>query len=174
MIPVRHVLLTLVGLFLFIGCGTTAETTNTTQAEVVTITHPSDLEGLQVGIVISPDSATQRTYFLTAGAQTSTALDALNQVQIDMVTQDYGWAVAICSISGVGHPPANCLGDLGDPFWSLFIRPFGGDWEQAVVGVDQQALTDGDLLGLVYTPYDANFDPVRQPPDITWETLANP
>ncbi len=71
---------------------------------------PAAAEGTQVGIVISPDSDSFSTYFVSDLSASITALAALQDTGIPLTLHTSSYGTALCAIQGTGYPEENCLG----------------------------------------------------------------
>ena len=130
-----------------------------------TISRITAQDGTQVGVVLSPDDENITNSFQTVADTGITALDTLLLSGAKVVTVDFGFATAVCSINGIGQPSDNCFGDPEGRFWAFFVQKRGGTWEFSEIGADLYPVQDGDLISFVWTASDANFQPLRRPPD---------
>ena len=98
-------------------------------------------------------------------ASAGLALDVLAEAGVSTEgTVDYGDQV-VCRVNGEpaadetvtveGQPPfvEACLTFNSVAYWALWVKPaLDGEWEYAQEGVTTLELTDGQSVGLVYTP----------------------
>lgn len=103
---------------------------------------------------------------------TSTALDALQQSGATIITYDSALGASVCSINGTGQPADNCYGDPDGLSWSFFTLKSDGTWKFAEVGVQDYIVQDGDVLAFVWTGSDADFNPLSEPPALTFSDVA--
>lgn len=89
---------------------------------------------------------------LTACAPAGTAAEVLKAAHIATAgTADYGDSV-ICRVDELPSPAAESCAKLpASAYWAMWVKPAGGKWDYAQAGVQTEALTAGQALGLVYT-----------------------
>ena len=72
-------------------------------------------------------------------------LDALILTGMEVITQDFGWGVSVCSIEGVGCPADNCWCG-GDYFWN-YTQWISGTWVAPAQGASTITITHGAIEG---------------------------
>jgi hypothetical protein len=86
-------------------------------------------------------------------------LAALEATGLDVVTQDFVWGTAVCSIEGVGCPAGDCF--CSDNFWGNYYWD-GGTWQFHSSGAALTELNDGAVDGWQWGPWGA--DPIPPAP----------
>ena len=110
------------------------------------------MPGKQVGWVISSSDENIHYDIVTLLDEAETALNALMELNLDMVTLNFGFGVAVCSIEGVGSSTGACFGPLGDPYWAFYHLSESRDsWVYSDVGVLTYDVRDGEVLAFVWT-----------------------
>ncbi|RME50543.1 MAG: hypothetical protein D6796_02715 [Caldilineae bacterium] len=66
-------------------------------------------------------------------------LKALNLTGLDVISNDFGWGIAVCNIEGVGNPASDCF---GSGFWASYHLS-GTTWAGYLVGPANTVITDG-------------------------------
>lgn len=72
-------------------------------------------------------------------------LEALYLTGLDVITQDMGWGIAVCSIEGVGCPATDCFCG-GSTYWGYNYWD-GSTWQGYLVGAADSTLNDGAIDG---------------------------
>lgn len=78
-------------------------------------------------------------------SNTSSGLDVLLQSGLDIVTKEYSWGTAVCSIEGVGCPAENCFCD-SSKYWSYEYWD-GSQWQSHTTGATGYIVQNGDIEG---------------------------
>jgi len=73
-----------------------------------------------------------------------TGLEALQQTGFEVITKDYGWGIAVCSINGVGCPAENCFCD--SEFWN-YTRWVTETWQDPGASASTITITNGAVEG---------------------------
>ncbi|HEY65639.1 MAG TPA: PEP-CTERM sorting domain-containing protein [Caldilineae bacterium] len=124
----------------------------------------------RVGLVIRYSDGSVHTEVVTV-PEDATTFDVLQAAHIEMVWTDMGFGPAICKIGNDGCPADNCFCDPAH-FWGYWhLKPDGSGWESSMVGVGGYVPQDGDVEGFAWTDFDANFNPLVEPPVYTFEEL---
>lgn len=129
--------------------------------------------GLQIGLVLSPAEGDETALIVSlTDTEEANALDVLNAsgLPLALATTDFG--PAICAILEVGQPAEDCFGDPEGRYWAFFFLTDANEWEAAPVGVDGYLVQDGQVLGFAWTGSDANYNPLRLPPVMTFANIA--
>jgi hypothetical protein len=108
-------------------------------------------------VQFSPGDALVRRIDFTAPISGLAALEASG---LDVVTQDFVWGTAVCSIEGVGCPAEDCFCDMvnfwGNSYWD------GSAWQGYLFGAADTELNDGAVDGWQWGPWGA--DPLPPAP----------
>jgi len=124
----------------------------------------------RVGLVIRYSDGSVHTEVVTV-PEDATTFDVLQAANITLVWADMGFGPAICKIGNDGCPADNCFCDPAY-FWGYWhLKPDGSGWESSMVGVGGYVPKDGDVEGFAWTDFDANFNPLVEPPVYTFEEL---
>jgi hypothetical protein len=157
-----------------VACG--SEAVDTTEQPVV---DPAAAPGIQVGVVVSPSDGDVEPRLVTLDDGATTALDALRAARDDLTTFDAGFGIAVCAIGATGCAADACFGGPTCPdnpaqelFWAFFTAGPTGDWKIAELGADQTAVKDGDRVAFLWSGFDASYEPLRRPPDLTLAEIA--
>jgi hypothetical protein len=84
-------------------------------------------------------------------------LKALELTGLEVVTQDFGWGIGVCSIEGVGCPQSNCFCDPNN-FWNYSYWD-GSAWQGYLVGGDSSVIADGAVEGWRWGLWDGSMRP---------------
>jgi len=84
---------------------------------------------------------------------------ALELTGLDIVTKDYAWGIAVCSIGGVGCPAENCFCG-GSTFWNYSYWD-GTSWQAYAVGPADTEINDGAIEGWRWGEWSG--DPIPPP-----------
>ncbi len=104
-------------------------------------------------VTVIVDFGTLQHSAVKACAPAGTAAAVLKAAHIDTAgTADYGDAV-ICRVDALPTVAAESCAKLpSTAYWAMWVKPSAeGKWDYAQEGVQTQALTAGQFLGLVYT-----------------------
>ena len=104
-------------------------------------------------VTVIVDFGTLQHSAVKACAPAGTAAEVLKAAHIDTAgTADYGDAV-ICRVDELPSvADESCAKLPSTAYWAMWVKPSaGGKWDYAQEGVQTQALTAGQFLGLVYT-----------------------
>ncbi len=124
----------------------------------------------RVGLVVAFPDGTRYADVVTVPAD-ATAFDALKAAKITLVSQETQFGPAVCSINNTGCPATNCFCDP-KRFWAYFhLDAATGKWAAAKEGVGAYKPANGAVEGFTWTESDANFNPVIQPPVLTFAQL---
>jgi len=85
-------------------------------------------------------------------------LEALKSTGLEIVTADYGFGEAVCSINGVGCPAIDCF--CSSKFWGYYYFN-GTDWIEHPVGSGSTTLNGGEIEGWIWSEY---LEPINVPP----------
>lgn len=85
-------------------------------------------------------------------------LDALKSTGLEIVTADYGFGEAVCSINGIGCPAIDCF--CSSKFWGYYYFN-GTDWIEHPVGSGSTTLNGGEIEGWIWSEY---LEPLNVPP----------
>ncbi len=147
-----------------LGCGGSS---STVQSQVQTF-------GRQAWL-IAPAEGEVRTHCVSLGSGGEGALETLRATAEPLtLLEDPVLGAAVCKIDEVGWPVTACFGSSADdPSWLFFIwNKESAKWEVPWDAVSDVTVKDGDLLAFVFTRYDAEFNPVRTPPDATFDEIC--
>jgi hypothetical protein len=126
---------------------------STTASSVAPSTTAFASAGPCKDVTVIVDFGTLQHAAVKACAPAGTAAEVLKAVHIDTAgTTDYGDAV-ICRVDALPSVAAESCAKLPSAaYWAMWIKPSAsGKWDYAQEGVQTQALTAGQFLGLVYT-----------------------
>ncbi len=124
----------------------------------------------QVGLVVTfPDGST-KTEVVTVPA-TATAIDALRASKQTVVTAEGAFGTSLCKINDTGCPAEDCFCDPAK-FWAYYHLN-GGAWEGAMEGVGTYVPANQAVEGFAWSGFDANFNPIVQPPVYTFAQLVS-
>lgn len=84
-------------------------------------------------------------------------LKALELTGLEVITEDLGWGIAVCSIGGVGCPEDDCFCDPNN-FWNYFFWD-GSAWQSYAVGADASVINDGAVDGWRWGPWGISMSP---------------
>jgi hypothetical protein len=84
-------------------------------------------------------------------------LRALELTGLEVVTKDFGWGIAVCSIRGVGCPEDDCFCDPDNSWNNLYWD--GGAWQSYMVGADSSVINDGAVEGWRWGPWGISMPP---------------
>jgi hypothetical protein len=84
---------------------------------------------------------------------------ALDYTGLDIVTEEYTWGIAVCSIGGVGCPADNCFCG-GSTFWN-YANWDGTLWQSYPVGPADTEINDGAIEGWRWGEW--SDDPIPAP-----------
>ena len=124
-----------------------------TTASSATPSTASASSGPCKDVTVIVDFGTLQHAAVKACAPAGTAAEVLKAAHIDTAgTADYGDAV-ICRVDALPSVAAESCAKLpSTAYWAMWVKPSaGGKWDYAQEGVQTQALTAGQFLGLVYT-----------------------
>ncbi|MCT9820758.1 hypothetical protein N3K63_10735 [Microbacterium sp. W1N] len=136
----------------------------TTAASVVTDAACTDDEGVTLVVDASALEGGEKTEHCLATSDAVTAGDAFTTAGFETEgTTEYGDQV-VCRVDGL--PSATePVGSTEDPayveaceampaafaYWSLWVKPAGGDWDYAQEGLATQQVAPGDSVELLFT-----------------------
>jgi len=72
-------------------------------------------------------------------------LVALELTSLEIITQDFGWGIAVCSIEGVGCPVDDCFCD-DSKYWDYSFWD-GSTWQSYGVGATESTVYDNAIEG---------------------------
>jgi len=133
--------------------------------------------GLAVVMAILPDDVLQSC--VDVGSPIS-ALEGLEKVGSEVVVAQVAGGVAVCSVSGIGCPAADCFcecsGGQECNYWSLWSVA-DNSWQYAAVGAASFTVNSGDIVAWSWLPEEietteipsvadvcANFDSIETAP----------
>jgi hypothetical protein len=103
---------------------------------------------------------------------TATTFDVLTAAKISLVSQSTAFGPAICAINSIGCPASNCFCDAAY-FWAYYhLNATDNTWVSSAVGVGSYVPTNGAVEGLVWSGFDANYNPTVQPPVYTFAQIV--
>ena len=147
----RFVLAALAPIVLLLGLTGCAGSTTASPATPSATASASSGPCKDVTVIV--DFGTLKHSAVKACAPAGTAAEVLKAAHIDTAgTADYGDAV-ICRVDALPSVAAESCAKLpSTAYWAMWVKPSaGGKWDYAQEGVQTQALTAGQFLGLVYT-----------------------
>jgi hypothetical protein len=134
--------------------------------------------------IISPADGVTRTHCVELNTAGMTALDALKATGETLeILEDPALGTAVCMIGDTGWPTSTCFGTgASDSSWLYFLfDPETGTWKAPGLtegdpdvpsSLNAFEVRDRDVLAFVFTPYDASFNPIRQPPAVTFDEVC--
>lgn len=84
-------------------------------------------------------------------------LKALELTGLEVITQDFGWGIGVCSIGGVGCPADDCFCDPAN-FWNYSYWD-GNAWQSYGVGADSSVINDGAVEGWRWGAWGTSMPP---------------
>jgi hypothetical protein len=154
---------------------------------VFTACNLDEAQNARQAWIISPADDVDRRYCIDLTETGGTALDTLRTTGETLeILEDTGFGGAVCKIGDVGWPVSNCFGGFGPDYasWVYFVFDSAtGTWKAPGLtepdpnvpsSLDRFEVKDGDLLALVFTTYDASYNPVRQPPSVRFDEVCTP
>jgi hypothetical protein len=147
----RFVLAAVAPLLLLVSLTGCAGSTAASSASPSTTASASSGPCKDVTVIV--DFGTLEHSPVKACAPAGTAAEVLKAAHIDTAgTADYGNAV-ICRVDALPSVAAESCAKLPSAaYWAMWVKPSAdGKWDYAQEGVQTQALTAGQFLGLVYT-----------------------
>ena len=114
------------------------------------VVDPVVAPGTQVAWVVSAAEGETKTYYVTLDQENPTAWDALQATDMNIVSADFGFGVAICALEGVGRQEGACFNELGEYFWAFYHQDEGA-WVYSELGVADYLVSDGEVLGFAWT-----------------------
>ena len=126
----------------------------------------------QVGLVVGFPDGSEHLEIVRL-AHDGTTYDVLLAAQISLISADSGFGPAVCDINGYsGCPAGSCFCDPAH-FWAYYhLDANTGTWTGAAVGVGDYMPQDGDVEGLAWSGFDAQFNPTVAPAVHTFDELA--
>jgi hypothetical protein len=122
----------------------------------------------RVGVVIGLPNNARHAEVVTVPAD-ATTFDVLQKAAIKLESANTQFGPAVCSINGTGCPADNCFCDA-KRFWAYYH--LGGDkWETSQEGIGNHVPADGAVEGFVWSEADANFNPLSQPPVMSFSQI---
>ena len=124
-----------------------------------------------VGLVIAFPDGTHHIEVVTV-AESATTFEVLQAAAIELESDaSSGFGPSVCSINTVGCPADNCFCDF-EHFWAYFhLDSASGEWVAAMTGVGGHTPSDGDVEGLAWSGFDANFNATTIPPVWTFDQI---
>ncbi|MFC2043096.1 prenyltransferase/squalene oxidase repeat-containing protein [Chloroflexota bacterium] len=112
------------------------------QADAMVAAPQEGPDSAQVIIQYAPGDIFVKPISFTASISGVVALEFTG---LDVVTKDYSWGIAVCSIGGVGCPADNCFCG-GSTFWNYSYWD-GTSWQAYTVGPTDTEINDGAIEG---------------------------
>jgi hypothetical protein len=107
--------------------------------------HPESVEIYDTAYIAMQFSETDNATHKISFDEPISGLEALLLTGLDVVTKDYGWGIAICSIEGIGCPEENCL-ECSSNFWNYYY--WDGDvWIPSPEAATDTEVYNGDVEG---------------------------
>lgn len=107
------------------------------------------------------NTVSRRITFTTASIS---GIEALTRTDLDVVTADTDFGVAVCSIEGTGCPADDCFCDPS-AFWN-YVDWDEGAWQSYDVGAADSVVINGDVEGWAWGAF------VSTPPSVSQAWLA--
>lgn len=106
-------------------------------------------DSAHIVVQFAPDDRIVRSITFTAPIS---GLAALEMTGLDVVSKDFSWGIAVCSIEGVGCPADDCF-SCSSNSWNYSFWD-GSDWQGYWVGADSSDITDSAVEGFRWGPWD--------------------
>jgi hypothetical protein len=117
-------------------------------------TRAQDPDEAHVIVQFDDEELTGRQIEFTAPIS---GLKALELTGLEVVTKDFGFGIAVCSIEGVGCPADDCFCDPVN-FWNNFYWD-GSAWQGYMVGADASVINDGAVEGWRWGAFGISMPP---------------
>ncbi len=120
-------------------------------------THADGPDGADIVVQFNDERAIVRDVQFTAPIS---GLEALYLTGLNVITQDFGWGIAVCSIEGVGCPASDCFCG-GSTYWGNKTWD-GSTWNDYSVGATDTVLNNGAVDGWRWGQWGDSMVPAPQ------------
>ena len=122
----------------------------------------------EIGLVVLYSDGRVYTEIVTVPVD-ATTFDVLRASRLELVYSETSFGPAICKIGVDGCPADDCFCSSSSwGYWHLE----GNAWKPSDVGVGGFTPEDEAVEGFAWTAYNASFQPVTQPPIVTFAEIA--